>query len=168
MKAREALNSQEKIVRDVTVPETITVADLANRMAERTADVIKELMKLGIMATANQSIDADTAELVVEEFGHKLIRVSEGDVEDSLIVEVEDMADELEYRAPVVTIMGHVDHGKTSLLDALRSTDVAAGEAGGITQHIGAYSCDITRWFSNLVFRYTRTRSLYSNASAWG
>ena len=140
MKAREALNSQEKIVRDVTVPETITVADLANRMAERTADVIKELMKLGIMATANQSIDADTAELVVEEFGHKLIRVSEGDVEDSLIVEVEDMADELEYRAPVVTIMGHVDHGKTSLLDALRSTDVAAGEAGGITQHIGAYS----------------------------
>ncbi|MGE5269595.1 MAG: translation initiation factor IF-2, partial [Thiohalocapsa sp.] len=129
---------QPKIVRDVVIPETITIQELANRMAERAGDVIKSLMRMGVMATINQVIDADTAELIVTEFGHRLRRVAESDVEIGLRGEA-DEEDELAARAPVVTIMGHVDHGKTSLLDALRETDVAAGEAGGITQHIGAY-----------------------------
>ena len=129
---------QPKIVRDVVIPETITIQELANRMAERAADVIKSLMRMGVMATINQVIDADTAELIVSEFGHRLRRVAESDVEIGLRGE-EDEPEALEPRAPVVTVMGHVDHGKTSLLDALRETDVAGGEAGGITQHIGAY-----------------------------
>src|SRR5882672_7593322 len=129
---------QEKIVRDVVIPETITVQELANRMAERGVDVVKSLMRMGVMATVNQVIDADTAELVVNEFGHRLRRVAESDVEIGLRGEA-DEEEVLEPRAPVVTVMGHVDHGKTSLLDALRETDVVAGEAGGITQHIGAY-----------------------------
>ena len=127
-----------KVVRDVIVPEVITVQELANRMAERGADVIKALMRMGVMATITQSIDADTAELVVQEFGHNLRRVSDSDVEIGLRGD-SDTVETLVPRPPVVTVMGHVDHGKTSLLDALRKTDVAAHEAGGITQHIGAY-----------------------------
>ena len=124
--------------RDITIPETITVAELANRMARRVVDVIKVLMKNGMMATPNDVIDADTAELVATEYGHVVKRVAESDVLEGLTGAADD-AGALASRPPVVTVMGHVDHGKTSLLDALRKTDVAAGEAGGITQHIGAY-----------------------------
>ena len=128
----------EKQVRDVQLPETIVVSELANRMAERAADVVKVLMKMGMMVTMNQPIDADTAELVIEEFGHKAVRVTDADVEQA-IDSVKDKSEDLMPRPPIVTIMGHVDHGKTSLLDAIRKTSVATGEAGGITQHIGAY-----------------------------
>jgi translation initiation factor IF-2 len=138
-KQKELRSEGSKVLREVIVPETITVQELSNRMAERGGEVVKKLMEMGVMATITQSIDADTAELVVQEFGHKVKRVSEADVEDALIVTEDDEGAELQQRAPVVTVMGHVDHGKTSLLDALRKSDVADHEAGGITQHIGAY-----------------------------
>lgn len=136
---RTDTRKQDKVYREVTIPEVIMVSELANRMTERVTDVIRELMKLGVMANANQDIDADTAELVVTSFGHTLKRVQESDVEN-ILSDFEDKPEDLRPRAPIVTVMGHVDHGKTSLLDALKSTDIAAKEAGGITQHIGAYS----------------------------
>ena len=129
---------REKVTRTVNLPEAIVVSELANRMAERVGDVVKSLMQMGMMVTQNQTIDADTAELIIEEFGHTVNRVSDADVEQ-VINEVEDKPEDLQARPPVITIMGHVDHGKTSLLDAIRNAKVVAGEAGGITQHIGAY-----------------------------
>jgi translation initiation factor IF-2 len=137
-KAMGGTVEREKVVRDVQVPDGIMVQELANRMAERVADVVKSLMKMGMMVTQNQSIDQDTAELIVEEFGHKMVRVSDADVED-VIDQVTDNPDDLKPRAPIITVMGHVDHGKTSILDAIRNARVVSGEAGGITQHIGAY-----------------------------
>ena len=131
---------REKIIREVQVPDAITVQELANRMAERSATVVKTLMTNGIMATQNQIIDADTAILIVEEFGHNPIRISASDVEDAILkYDDSDDNENLEERAPIITVMGHVDHGKTSLLDAIRKTNTTNNEAGGITQHIGAY-----------------------------
>lgn len=136
-KFAQKANEDIKVIKEVVIPETISVQELSSRMAIRTGDVIKTLMKMGGMVTANQIIDADTAELVVLELGHKVKRVNDNDVE--LGLKKEDLDSDLVSRPPVVTIMGHVDHGKTSLLDALRKTDVALKEAGGITQGIGAY-----------------------------
>jgi translation initiation factor IF-2 len=138
LKALGIPQPREKIVREVVIPEAITIQELSNRMSERAVDLIKFLMKQGEMHKITDVIDADTAELIVQEFGHTPKRVSEADVEEGFIGE-RDAEEHLEPRAPVVTIMGHVDHGKTSLLDAIRHANVAAGEAGGITQHIGAY-----------------------------
>ena len=131
-------DAQAKIAREVTIPEAITIQELANRMTERSVDVIKYLISQGQMQKANDVIDADSAQLIAEEFGHTVKRVSEADVEEGFIGEEDDPA-ALKPRAPVVTVMGHVDHGKTSLLDAIREANVVSGEAGGITQHIGAY-----------------------------
>jgi translation initiation factor IF-2 len=138
LKGHAANEAKEKLAREVTIPEAITIQELANRMSERAVDVIKLLMKQGQMAKITDTIDADTAQLLAEELGHSVRRVAESDVEEGLFDQVDDPA-MLHSRPPVVTIMGHVDHGKTSLLDAIRATNVAGGEAGGITQHIGAY-----------------------------
>lgn len=156
----------QKIFREVVIPEVITVQELANRMAERGADVIKALMKMGVMATINQSIDADTAEIIVTDFGHTVKRVTESDVETNLDGS-EDSAEQLVSRPPVVTIMGHVDHGKTSLLDALRSTDVVSGEAGGITQHIGAYQVQLASG-SKITFLDTPGHAAFTEMRARG
>ncbi len=137
-KAMGGTVEREKIVRNVNLPPAIVVSELANRMAEKIGAVVKALMNNGLMVTQNEVIDADTAELIIEEFGHKVVRVSDADVED-VIKEIKDDPKDLVTRPPVITIMGHVDHGKTSLLDAIRNAKVVAGEAGGITQHIGAY-----------------------------
>ncbi len=167
-RAQQQLASGEplKVVRDVVIPETITVQELSNRMAERAVDVIKALMNTGTMATINQVLDADTAELIAGEFGHNVKRVSEADVEIGL-KGVEDVDASLEPRAPVVTVMGHVDHGKTSLLDALRRTDVVSGEAGGITQHIGAYQVELGSG-ANITFLDTPGHEAFTSMRARG
>ncbi len=166
---KEKLQSSDiedsKISREVSIPDIITVQDLANRLAEKTADVVKTLMKLGVMANATQSIESDTAQLVAEELGHKVSIVKDEDV----LTEIEDYKDDnknLEKRPPVVTIMGHVDHGKTSLLDALRKTNIVSGEAGGITQHIGAYQ--ISNGQKKITFIDTPGHAAFSNMRARG
>jgi len=168
-KARQkamGFSKPEKQVRDVQLPETIVVQELANRMAERAADVVKSLMKMGMMVTMNQPIDADTAELVIEEFGHRAVRVSDSDVEQ-VIDSVTDATENLISRPPIVTIMGHVDHGKTSLLDAIRKTSVVSGEAGGITQHIGAYQV-VTEKGAVLTFLDTPGHAAFTSMRARG
>ncbi len=166
-KQRERRSEGGKVIRDVVIPETITVQELANRMAERGGVVVKKLMEMGVMATITQSIDADTAELVVQEFGHRLKRVSEADVEDHLVIDIETGSGKEVQRAPVVTVMGHVDHGKTSLLDALRESDVANHEAGGITQHIGAYQVT-TEDGNNITFIDTPGHAAFTEMRARG
>jgi len=158
-------SEENKFSREVSIPDIITVQELANRMAEKTADVVKALMKMGVMANATQSLDADTSELVVTELGHKSIRVTDDDLLKD-IEDFEDADDTKVSRPPVVTIMGHVDHGKTSILDAFRSSNVVAGESGGITQHIGAYQ--IGEKDKKITFIDTPGHAAFSNMRARG
>jgi translation initiation factor IF-2 len=166
MRRAQLGQGRDKVSREVVVPEAITIQDLAQRMAERAADVVKYLMTQGQMLRANDVIDADTAELIVEEFGHTVKRVSESDVEVGFISKEDDDGVK-KPRPPVVTVMGHVDHGKTSLLDALRQTDVAAGEAGGITQHIGAYQVQL-KGGERITFLDTPGHAAFSSMRARG
>ncbi|HSV21632.1 MAG TPA: translation initiation factor IF-2 [Xanthobacteraceae bacterium] len=166
LKGHAVNEPKEKLVREVTIPEVITIQELANRMSERAVDVIKLLMKQGQMAKITDTIDADTAQLIAEELGHSVRRVAESDVEEGLFDKADDPA-MLYPRPPVVTIMGHVDHGKTSLLDAIRATNVAGGEAGGITQHIGAYQVTSTLG-SKITFIDTPGHAAFTSMRARG
>jgi translation initiation factor IF-2 len=166
LKGHIANEPKEKLIREVTIPEAITIQELANRMSERAVDVIKLLMKQGQMAKITDTIDADTAQLVAEELGHTVRRVAESDVEEGLFDSADDPA-KLHPRPPVVTIMGHVDHGKTSLLDAIRATNVAGGEAGGITQHIGAYQV-VSPLGSKITFIDTPGHAAFTSMRARG